>query len=228
MSGAARDCRGAEGPADGRTGILCAMEPELGSLSGAVSGRRHLGGLEILELDLDGGRALACVSGVGKVMAARAAALLVAAGATRRLLVVGVCGGLRRSLAPGDLIHCERAVQADSATRKGREVEADAGLLQAWRALAPGPQGWFLTADRPVLNPWRRLRLARAFAGPCAADMETAAAATVAREAGIPWAALRAVTDQAGFGSPLAFRRNFPGLAGRCADTVPGLLQALD
>ena len=93
-----------------------------------------------------------------------------------------------------------------------------------------GPEGWFLTADRPVINPWRRLRLARAFAGPCVADMETAAAAAVAARAGVPWAALRAVTDVPGWTGPVgsgSFRKHFPTQAGRAADSVPDLLAAL-
>jgi nucleoside phosphorylase len=74
-----------------------------------------------------------------------------------------------------------------------------------------------------VLSWWRRLRLARAFAGPCVADMETAAAAAVAAAAGVPWAGLRAVTDRATIGAPAAFRLHFPAQAGRAADSLPAL-----
>ena len=162
-------------------GLVCALRDELGGLrERAVSTERHAG-LEVLELDLDGTRVLASVSGVGKVCAARAATLLISAGATRGLLVVGVCGGLRQYLAPGTFVHCTRAVQTDLADRHVREVDSDPSLRDAWRAVAAGEQGWFLTADRPVLSLWRRLRLARAFAGACVADMETAAVAQVAR-----------------------------------------------
>jgi nucleoside phosphorylase len=153
--------------------------------------------------------------------------VLIGAGATAGLLVVGVCGGLRQFLTPGSLVHCLTAVQADFAVRADREHASDPDLRAAWEAVAPGHTGWFLTADRPVLNLWRRLRLARAFTGPCVADMETAAAAAVASRSGIPWAALRAVTDR-GTGAGLAsFRAHFPVQAGRAADTVPALLARL-
>src|SRR6185503_13476825 len=122
------------------------------------------------------------------------------------------------TLAPGALLHCTRAVQADLAVREGREVESSAELRRLWRAVAPGEEGWFVTADRPVLSPWRRLRLARAFAGPCVADMETAAAAAVASLAGTPWAALRGGAE---------FRRFFPAQAGRAAATVPELVRRI-
>jgi adenosylhomocysteine nucleosidase len=166
-------------------------------------------------------------AGVGKVRAAQAATLLLEAGATRALLVVGTCGGLRQSLGPGTFVHCTTAAQVDLGVREGRELQADPGLRALWRELAPGPEGWFLTADKAVLSLWRRLRLARAFAGPCVADMETAAAAAVAARAGVPWAALRAVTDRATWGGIGSFRLHFPTQAGRAADTVLDLVERL-
>src|SRR5205085_10819772 len=134
------------------------------------------------------------------------------------------CGGLRQNLAPGTRVHCTTAAQVDLAHRNGREVVADDALRSAWRRVAPGVEGWFLTADRPVLSLWRRLRLARAFAGPCVADMETAAVAAVARASGVPWAALRTVTDRASFLGAREFRVHYPTCAGRAADTVERLV----
>lgn len=211
---------------DGRPaiGVVCALPEELGRLRAYGKGARHEHGLELHELDVAGERVLACVAGVGKVHAARAATWLVAHGARRGLLVVGTCGGLRQHLGPGTLVHCTVAAQVDLATRVAREVRADADLRAAWRAVAPGVEGWFLTADRPVLSLWRRLRLARAFAGPCVAEMETAAVAVVASHAGVPWAGLRAVTDRATIGGAASFRMNFAAQAGRAADSVPELV----
>jgi adenosylhomocysteine nucleosidase len=211
-------------PAQRAIGILCALPGELGSLAEHERGRRRHLGVEILELTLAGRPCLACVAGVGKVLAARAAAALISAGAHEGLLVVGTCGGLRQSLAPGTLVHCTSAFQVDLASRHARHVDAHVELRRAWQAVAPGVEGWFLTADRPVLSLWRRVRLARAFAGPCVAEMETAAAAVVAQHAGVPWAGLRAVTDRATPAGALSFRWNFPEQASRAADSVPSLL----
>jgi adenosylhomocysteine nucleosidase len=207
--------------------VLCALPEELGRLGDAVTRRCQRQGLELLELALGDHRLLAVVSGVGKVRAAQGASLLLSQGATRGLLVVGVCGGLRRDLVPGTLVHCSRTAQTDLAVRGDREFASDERLRAAWRDAAPGQEGWFLTADRPVLSLWRRLRLARAFLGPCVADMETAGAAAVAARAGVPWAALRAVTDGATGGALASFRRHYPSQAGRCADTLPSLLERL-
>jgi len=208
------------------TAVLCALPEELGALRERAVSTHPRHGLELLELELDEGPALACVGGVGKVRAAHAAALLLAEGAGR-LLVVGTCGGLRKHLGPGALVHCERAAQTDLAVREGREAAPDPQLAAAWREEVPGHLGWFLTADRPVISAWRRLRLARAFSGDCVADMETAAAAAVAVTAGVPWAALRAVTDRASHLTAASFRHHYPVQAGRAADTIPGLLRRL-
>jgi len=202
-------------------GVLAALGGELGSLRERAGAPKRVAGARLSVCELPGGtRLLLCTSGVGKVRAAAGAAALIGAGATRGILVVGLAGGLRRGMAPGDIVHCQTAVQADSAIADDRSFEADRGLSDAWREAAPGQFGWFLTADRPVLTPWRRARLARAFMGPCVADMETAAVAAVAHRAGVPWAAMRVVSDLAGFGAARTFRKQFPRLAGRAADTV--------
>ncbi len=208
--------------------MLCALPEELGSLAQRAERRSRHQGLEVLELELAGVPVLACVAGIGKVRAAHGASVLVAAGARRALLVVGTCGGLRQALRPGTLVHCTIATQIDLAVRAGREIPSDATLRAAWRAVAPGPEGWFLTADRPVLSLLRRLRLARAFAGPCVAEMETAASAYVAATAGVPWAALRAVTDRATLGGIASFRRHYPTCASLAADTVERLVTSLE
>jgi adenosylhomocysteine nucleosidase len=215
-------------PVPGAVGLLCALPQELGGLAeDPALERLRVGGVELLALTRGGLRLLACVGGVGKVRAAQGATALVAAGATRALLVVGVAGGLTAGLEPGVLVHCTRAVQADSALRHDREYEADPDLLARWRAQVGGEAGWFLTADRPVMSRWRRLRLARAFRGPAVADMETAAAAAVAHSAGVPWAALRAVTDRATGAGFLSFKQHFPVQAGRAAGTVEALVASL-
>ncbi len=204
--------------------VLCALEAELGTLRSTVRDRRHVQGLEILEIDLRGARVRACVGGIGKVRAAHAAAVLVAEGPARALLVVGTCGGLTRGLVPGTLVHATKAIQTDLATRAGRENSSDSRIRTAWIRAAPGVEARFLTADRPVLSPWRRLRLARAFRGPCVAEMETAAAAAVAECAGLPWASARTVTDRASFFAASEMRTHFETCAGLAADTVANLI----
>lgn len=209
-----------------RFGVVCALPGELGGLRDLVTAEESRQGLQLLHLEHEGGELLAVVSGIGKVRAAQAASLLLASGA-QGLLVVGTCGGLRSHLVPGTLVHCTGAMQTDLAVREGREVEPTPAWRAAWQAEVPGRAGWFLTADRPVLSFWRRIRVARSVAGDCVADMETAAVGAVAVAAGVPWAALRAVTDRAGLLGAASFRKHYAAQAGRAAGTIPGLISRL-
>ena len=216
----------------GTIGVVAALGGELAPLAELWRARERLHGLEVCVGDLAGRRLLGVVAGVGKVRAAAAARALVERGARGGLLSVGVCGGLRSGQRVGDLVHCVKAVQADFAVREDRACDPDPELAAAWREVAPGRAGWFLTADRPALSPWRRLRLARAWGGDCVADMETAAVAAVAQAAGVPWAALRAVSDALdlatfGLGRRARFTANYPHQAGRAAATIPALLERL-
>lgn len=216
MRGGDRDARA--------VGILCALPRELGSWAGRGEVVSAAGGLEVRRVVDGGDYVLTCVGGIGKVSAARAAEALLREGATRALLVVGTCGGLSKVLSPGDLVHCGLAVQADLGVSELREVSPDPRWLEAWEEEVTGQRAEFLTADRAVLSPWRRWRARRGRTGPCVAEMETAAVGACARAWGVPWAALRAVTDLAGWGSGEAFRKRYPVQAGRAADTVTGLL----
>lgn len=210
----------------GTIGLLAALPRELGDLEQFEEGRSSQLGVEVRRLEIEGRTVIAAVGGVGKVSAAGAASAILSMGAGG-LLVVGTCGGLRRGMAPGDLVHCASAFQADLGVREGRAHDSHPAWREAWMRVAPGLEARFLTADKAVMGPLRRLRLARAFPGPCVADMETAAAAAVAARAGVPWAALRVVTDRAGLLAGRVFAQNYPTLAGLPADTVPALLRDL-
>jgi nucleoside phosphorylase len=205
-------------------GLLCALPEELGGWGGLGEVVSRGGGFEVRRVLDEGWEVFTCVSGVGKVCAARAAEALLYAGAKRGVLVVGTCGALTRGLDAGSLVHCGAALQADLAIEGGMKVLPDVSLLEAWEHVAEGHRVGFLTADRPVMSPWRRWRAQQRVPGPCVADMETAAVGATAEAWGVPWAALRSVTDHAGWGSHHAFRKRYPVEAGRAADTVKGLL----
>jgi len=208
----------------GAVGLMSALPGELGGWAGRGDVIARTGGIEVRRIIEGGGEVLTCVGGVGKVCSARAAEALLHAGARRGLLIVGTCGSLSRGIEPGMLVHCREAIQTDIASELCEEARPDAGLLEAWIKVAPGPIVGFLTADRPVMSPWRRWKALQRSSGPCVAEMETAAAGATAQAWGVPWAALRAVTDRAGWGSHQAFRKRYPVEAGRAADTVMGVL----
>ncbi|MEE2941711.1 MAG: hypothetical protein VX460_15090 [Planctomycetota bacterium] len=227
---------------DGRApwGLIAALPVELGPFRGAGRGE-VVGGVRLSFHQIpDGPPLLAAVAGVGKVAAAHAAATLVARG-VQGLLVVGTCGGLDAVDEVGTLVHAEKAVQWDLGVREGRVLVPDPALAAAWQEEAPGQLRTFLTADRAALGQLQRARRARAVrrsGDPTpVADMETAAVAAVAVRAGLPWAALRVVSDQrlrlrdrltSRGRSRGRFQDHLETVAGRPAETVAALLRARD
>ena len=205
-------------------GLICALPAELGSWAGRGEPMSADGGFELRGVPVGEDLLITCVGGVGKVAAARAAEALLRAGVSDGLLVVGTCGSLSKDLPVGALVHCSEAIQADLGVKAGRRSSPDSTLMTAWERVAPGFRGIYLTSDRAVFSPWRRFWVRRGQAGACVAEMETAAIAACAVAWGVPWVALRAVTDSAGRGALKAFKKRYPVEAGRAADTVEELL----
>ena len=126
---------------------------------------------------------LVIVTGMGARCAEDRATEAIAAGATAALSV-GFCGALHPSLKRGDVVVPARV--RDAVT--GDEWGCDASLAHGAGSL----RGMLVTADRVVSDPAAR----RALDG-LAVDMESAGTARACAQAGIPFAAIRAVTDQA-------------------------------
>ncbi|MBI4696294.1 MAG: hypothetical protein HY749_19990 [Gammaproteobacteria bacterium] len=146
------------------------------------------------------------ISGVGFERATRTGRALVARGATA-LMSWGTAGALDVAARPGEVL-IYRAVR----WRDGAEYACDpawvAALAVRLAPLAPrvvlglsSPHAVFDEAERRALH---------AATGATAVDMETAALAAVAADAGIPFVALRCVVDPVGFAVP---RSAIAGLA---------------
>ena len=172
------------------------MKP-IGIVSALAAEARTLGpatchGSELRRL-ADG--ALLAVSGIGENAAAAAARRLVLAGAGA-LASFGMAGGLDPALICGAVLLPEEVVGAD-----GAAIAATAGeWRQRLRTALPGAciacGGKLLSSERPIGTPeakaaaWRESRAA-------AVDMESAAIARVAAQAGLPFIALRVIVDTA-------------------------------
>lgn len=241
---------------DRAVGLLAALPEELGpyrsrgcSIGRPLGVRIHGHGAAGTGVPL-----LTALSGVGKVAAAHAAAALLDAGALS-LLVVGTCGGLRRGDEEGAMVVAGRCIQWDLGVREGREPVPDARIVRLWREVVPDAMpGVVLTADRAALRWIDRARRARTFrAGTAAtqrlgvdenetvvADMETAAVGAVAERAGVPFAALRVISDartgpwrgvarrlSRSGGARETLVRNLGRFGGRPAETVAKLLPLL-
>jgi adenosylhomocysteine nucleosidase len=175
-------------------GIVSALAAEARTLGPAA---RH--GTELRRL-ADG--ALLAVSGIGEGAAAAAARRLVLAGATA-LASFGMAGGLDPALICGAVLLAEEVV-----TRNGAAVAVtDGAWRQRLRAALPPSYiacgGKLLSSERPIGDPnakaaaWRESRAA-------AVDMESAAIAQVAGQAGLPFLALRVIVDTASDRLPAA------------------------
>lgn len=119
------------------------------------------------------------VGGPGRLNAARAAERLAARGPLSGLISAGFAGALSPSLRVGDLV-----------------VNTD---VPEWQALARSRSvavGRIVTVDRVIRTAAGRAQLAERTGG-LAADMESAAVAEVAARHGLPFAAVRAITDTA-------------------------------
>jgi adenosylhomocysteine nucleosidase len=144
-------------------------------------------------------------TGDGAAAAADGLAALFAAARPRRLLVLGVSGGLTPGLAAGTLVAARQVVGEDG---KAAAVQApDAEWLA--RAVAGGALAGTAVSVRRILgDPGAKqaaLRLAGEPAAPAAVDLESATFAALATAHGVPYLVLRAVLDPAEETLPLDF-----------------------
>lgn len=143
------------------------------------------------------------VSGMGTRKAAQEARRLLEASGAARLIICGFAGGLRGE-APGTLVVARRVADYTAPDLPPRELSADARLCQTaeqvqkttgWRTGGIAVQTGLLVTVPQVLASAAEKRQLAEETNALAVDMETVGAARVAQEWGIPWLAIRAITD---------------------------------
>ncbi len=150
--------------------------------------------LTILEGRVADRRVAWCVSGAGRAAATRAAERLVAGHRPRLLVSAGFAGGLAPSLVRGSVVRPTRVVTAtDAATAADSLALLPAGDA-AFGQAAPLT---IVTVDGIQATGGAKRALADRTGGQLV-DMETHAVARVAAAAGLPCAALRVISDDAG------------------------------
>jgi len=154
------------------------------------------------------------VGGVGKVAAAMAAQHAIDVFKPRCLIAIGIAGGVEDDVRPGQVVVASHAVQHDMDGRpltdaKGvipgldlSSIAADPAvaeklLLDARFESKDARSGLVLTGDQIVTSRAVRDALVRDFPDAACIDMETAAVAQVAHQNGLPWSALRVISDSA-------------------------------
>ncbi|MDI6829729.1 MAG: futalosine hydrolase [Actinomycetota bacterium] len=203
-------------------GIICATPWEMKAVLGALPGLREAeapGGMRARRGKRGVSEVVVLCAGVGKVAAAAGAMFLLERHGAEELLVLGVAGALHEELRLGDLVLADEAVPADTGIAhsggfhttgpgmgEGERLvfhpafSASPELLLRARSAAasaslPHRVGRVLTCDQVVLDPALRLHLEERF-GALAVEMEGAAVAQVAACAGIPFLAVRGISDE--------------------------------
>ncbi len=172
-------------------GILVAVEEEFR----AVSRRLTALSLENCQRGNADADIVMAKSGMGAERACACAETLIARCKPRLLLIAGFCAGLTEEAAPGDLILADEAMDRTSGRRY---LPAPALLAAAQSARPPGiplHTGRLLTATRIARTRGEKQAIRSEWAEATALDMETTGAVAAAEAAGIPWLAVRAVTD---------------------------------
>lgn len=241
-----------------RTAIIAAIPQELEGVLAAAAGlqQRTLGAQQFWLGRWHGHELVLATSGMGKVAAGAAAALLAAHFGAQRVLLAGTAGALDAALNVGDAVVARAFVQHDmnasplfprfEVPLTGRShFETDAplasALVQAARAALPGTgdgglgleaprvhEGLVLTGDRFVSSSEERAALKAALPDALAAEMEGAAIAQVCSGFCLPFAALRIISDKADASALLDFNRFLESVASRRIHAVlDALLQRL-
>lgn len=154
------------------------------------------------------------VAGVGKVAAAMATQYACDVFKPRAAVAIGLAGALEEGVRPGQVIVAGGAVQHDFDARPLTEersvvpglglstINADPAaaekvLIAARLESRDARSGLVLTGDQIVTSRAVRDALLRDFPDAACIDMETASVAQVAHQNGVPWTALRVISDSA-------------------------------
>jgi adenosylhomocysteine nucleosidase len=174
-------------------GVVVALAAEARALAPA---RPRLGQIEDL-----GGGVRRHVCGMGPEAAAAAAAELVRSGVAA-LAMFGVAGALDPLLASGAVL-CPAEVLDDAGRRYACDGAWRSRLAIRLGSLVELRDAPLLTVREPLLTPQAKAEAYRRSAA-AAVDMESAAVAAAAHDAGLPFLALRAIADGAADSLPPA------------------------
>jgi len=164
-------------------GVVCALAAEA----------RHLGPSDATRVT---------ISGMGAAAAARSARGLVDAGAAA-LVSWGMAGGLDPALLPGTIFLPSEVISPDGEQAVVTERSWYERLGAAIAQHRPVLHGKLITSPKSVGTLADKAALFRA-TGAAAVDMESLAIATVARDSGVPFIAVRVIVDSAADALPRA------------------------
>lgn len=144
----------------------------------------------------EGDGLIVVVSGVGKVAAAMATQYACDVFKPRAAVAIGLAGALEDGVRPGQVIVASGAMQHDY-TISSDPAATEKMLTSARLESRDARPGLVLTGDQIVTSRAVRDALQRDFPDAACIDTETAALAQVAQQNGVPWTALRVISESA-------------------------------
>lgn len=243
---------------DKPTGILTALPEEMRVLSQHLKDKhtKTFLGVTFQTGKLQGRKVILATSGIGKVNAAKTAAVLLDRFHTGQVIFSGVAGGLNPDLAPGDIVIGTRTAQHDfgKLTERGFQpqtptaetplfIEASEGLLRAADRAAARVKldpiltthgtrmprvirGVIITGDLFVASSTKAAELRETFKAD-AVEMEGAAVALVCWQQRVPCMVIRSISDKADVGAWEDFERFIKMAADNSARFTLELLKAM-
>lgn len=230
-------------------GIIAALAEETELLLEAAENKHHhhYGPFEFVTCTLEGKECVICVCGVGKVMAAMCAAVMLLQFKPEALINTGAAGGLKKGMKIGDMVFSTGAAYHDfDATVFGYKLgqtpghdpvfTADAALRQKARQAADKLQlqkgrhileGLVLSGDQFVSSGEKVDFLTRTFPEAVCVEMEGAAIANAASDFKVPFLIIRAVSDSADDHGAMSYDEFSRKASHESARLVRALLQEL-
>lgn len=216
--------------------VLAALAEEADAFMAGAGKAPGTGWPATRQTEFNGHALFIATCGIGKVNAAAAAAQLHALHRADMFIMTGTAGKI--GTLQGDCFYLSRAAQHDYGARRGDSfIHYDPGAyplgpahLSHYRSLPdPGvglPHATIVSGDAFIEDAAYARHLVAALDGDLV-DMETAAIAQFARIVGLPWAAVKATTDDANHDSAADFHTNLLTASRRAAQAVEKLITLL-
>lgn len=197
--------------------IVAAMHQELAAVLALMPDehKTRVGGRDFWLGHLHGQEAVVVLSRIGKVAAATTATALIERFGVQCIVFTGVAGGLGPGVRVGDVVVADAFLQHDldaspifprhevplyGTSRFATDRRLADGLAAAATRALPGARlhrGLVVSGDRFVATTAESLALQAALPDALAVEMEGAAFAQVCHDYGVPFAAVRTVSDRA-------------------------------
>jgi adenosylhomocysteine nucleosidase len=201
-------------------GIICAMEIELEAIKSLAQDAEEIsiGYFNFTKCTVYGKKTVLCVCGIGKVFAALCCQTMILTFSPDIIINVGVGGNLTSSLKIGDITVADGLIQHDMDTSplgdppgliSGINIirfDCDKNTVNTLCSICDElgitySKGIIATGDRFVASKEEKQRIVQTF-NAVSCDMEGCAIAQACYISKIPFAAIRAISDDADNGSP--------------------------